>query len=262
MVGGVTLGGSAAAGLGFAQTQPAQDAAATVNGLAVTSSGNTITGAINGVTLNLSKEGATTVSVGADNAASITTAQNFVDAYNAVMKNVKLATSYDPASKVAGTLQGDQTMSSLASQLRGIAGASVSGLAGTPYDSLSQLGITSSRDGQLTLDRGKFTAALTANPTAVAQVFGKDDGVEGSGPADGIARQIQGFADNFSTNILSSRLKGFTSSLGRMDDKISHLEDLMSVREQTMKNQFAAMEKAVTQFRAQGTDLASQIANL
>ncbi len=259
--GAVTLGGTASAGFGFAETQPAQDAAATINGLAVTSSGNTIAGAINGVSLSLFKEGATTVTVGADNAASLTQAQKFVDAYNAVVKNVKLATSYDAATKTAGTLQGDQTMNSLASSLRNIAGSAVSGLGGA-YDSLSQLGITSARDGQLTLDQAKFSAALSADPNAVASVFGKDDGVEGGGPADGIARQIQAFANTFSSDIISSRLTGFTSSLGRMDDRIASLENLMDIREQTMKAQFAAMERAVTQFRAQGTDLASQLSGL
>lgn len=260
--GAITLGGTAAAGLGLADTQPGQDAAATINGLAVTSAGNSVSGAINGVTLNLAKEGATTITVGADNAASVTEAQKFVDAYNAVMKNVKLATSYDAATQTAGTLQGDQTMSGLASAMRNIAGSAVTSLAGGSYDSLAQIGITSARDGTLTLDKNAFSAALTADPEAVADVFGKDDGVTGNGPADGIARQLQGFADTYSTDILSSRLTGFTASLGRMDSKIASLETLMDLREQTLKAQFAAMEKAVTQFRAQGSDLASQLAGL
>ena len=38
----ITVGGTAAAGFGFATTQNGTDAAATVNGLAVTSSGNVI----------------------------------------------------------------------------------------------------------------------------------------------------------------------------------------------------------------------------
>jgi flagellar hook-associated protein 2 len=259
--GALTLGGTAAAGLGFAETQAGQDASATINGLVVTSAGNSIAGAINGVTLNLSKEGATTITVGADTASSVTGVQKFVDAYNAVMKNVKLATSYDVATQTAGTLQGDQTMSSLASQLRGIAGSSVTGLTGA-YDSLSQIGITSARDGTLTLDKNALSVALTADADAVRKVFGKDDGVTGFSSADGIARQIQGFADNFSTNILSSRMTGFTSSLKRMDDKIANLETLMDTREQTLRARFAAMDQAVTQFRAQGNDLASQISRL
>lgn len=260
--GTVTLGGSAAAGFGFATTQAGQDAAATVNGLAVTSSGNTIEGAINGVSLSLAKAGSTTVTVGADKGSSVTQAQKFVDAYNAVIKNVKLTTSYDAATSTAGTLQGDQTISSLGSQLRGIAGSAVTSLAGGAYDSLARIGITSSRDGTLTLDQNAFTAALAADPDAVASVFGADDGVAGSSAADGIARQIQGFANTFSSDILSSRLTGFTTSLGRMNDKIASLETIMDLKEQTLKAQFAAMERAVTQFRAQGRDLASQLAGL
>ena len=49
--------------------RPGTDAAATVNGLPVTSSGNVIEGAINGVSLSLTKIGSTTVTVGADTAA-------------------------------------------------------------------------------------------------------------------------------------------------------------------------------------------------
>lgn len=260
--GAMTLGGSAAAGFGFATTQAGQDAAATLNGLAVTSSGNQIDNAINGVSLSLSKVGSTTITVGADNASTLTTAQGFVDAYNALMKNVKLATSYDAATETAGTLQGDQTMSALASQLRNIAGSAVTSLSGTAYDSLAQIGITSSRDGTLTLDQAAFTKALTADPDAVRDVFGRDDGVTGTGPADGIARQLQGFANSFSTDILSSRLTGFTTQLGRMNDKIASLEVIMDMKEQTLKAQFQAMDSAVAKFKAQGTDLASQIAGL
>ena len=34
-----------------------------------------------------------------------------MDAYNAVVSNIKRATAYDAATETAGTLQGDQTMS-------------------------------------------------------------------------------------------------------------------------------------------------------
>lgn len=256
--GAIALGGDAAAGFGFATTQAGQDAQATVNGLAVTSAGNTIEGAINGVSLSLSKIGSTSITVGADNAASLKTAQAFVDAYNGLVGNVKKATAYDAATENAGTLQGDQTISSLAGQLRGIAGSAVAGLGGA-YDSLAQIGITAARDGTLTLDAGAFTAALTADPDAVATVFGHDDGDAAIGAGDGIARQIQAFASTFSTDILSARLTGYTSSLQRLDEKISGLEALMELKEQRLRAQWAAMEKAVSQFQAQGADLAARL---
>ena len=258
--GAMTLGGSAAADLGLATTQPGQDAAATINGLPVTSTGNVITGAIAGVDLALAKVGSTTVTVGSDTASALAKAKGFVDAYNALVRNVKLATSYDVATKTAGTLQGDQTMAALSGQLRGIAGGSVPGLGA--HDSLAQVGITSARDGTLTLDESAFTAALTADPTAVANLFGADDGVAGVGPADGLARQIQAFANTFSTETLAARLTGFTASLSRLDDRVTSLEALMDMREARLKAQFTAMNAAVAQFQAQGNDLATQFANL
>ncbi|MGE0028041.1 MAG: flagellar filament capping protein FliD [Thermoleophilia bacterium] len=257
----ITVGGTAAAGLGFATTQAGTDAAATVNGLAVTSSGNVIEGAINGVSLSLTKVGSTTVTVGADSAANLQKAQAFVDAYNGVVSNIKRATAYDAATQTAGTLQGDQTMSSLLGQLRGIAGSAVAGMP-DGYNSLAQIGITGSRDGTLTLDQGKFTAAITADPTAVQNVFGKDDGDGTSSPGDGIARQIQAFSNSFSTDIIAARLTGYTNSAKRMDDRIASLEAIMDLKEQTLKAQFAAMEKAVSQFQSQGANLSSQLASL
>ncbi len=94
--GAISLGGDAAAGFGFTTTQAAQDASATINGLVVTSSGNTITGAINDTTLTLGKVGSTTVTVGLDAEAAAGQAQAFVDAYNSLMANIRSATKFDP----------------------------------------------------------------------------------------------------------------------------------------------------------------------
>jgi len=259
--GAITLGGSAAAGFGFATTQAGLDAAATINGLAVTSSGNTIENAINGVSLTLSKTGSTTITVGADTAGAEAQAKAFVDAYNAVVSNIRAATSYDAATKTSGTLQGDGSITQLGGQLRSIAGSAIAGMGGM-YDSLAQIGITGSREGTLTLDSAKFQAALEADPDAVRDVFGRDDGDGEVGGADGIARQLQSFASTFSTDILSARLTGFTTSLTRLDDKIEGLEVLMDLKEQRLRAQFTAMEKAVALFQSQGQDLAARLGAL
>lgn len=259
--GTITLGGTAAAGFGFATTQAGLDAGATINGLAVTSSGNSIENAVNGVSLTLSKVGSTTITVGPDTAAAQKQAQTFVDAYNSLISNIKAATSYDAATKTAGTLQGDGSITQLGGQLRSIAGSAVEGLGGT-YDSLAQIGITGSREGTLTLDAAKFQAALAADPDAVRDVFGLDDGDAEVGATDGIARRLQSFTSTFSTDILSARLTGFTTSLTRLDDKIENLEVLMDLKEQRLRAQFTAMEKAVALFQSQGQDLAARLGAL
>jgi flagellar hook-associated protein 2 len=260
--GGMTVTSDAglATALGMTTTQAAQDAAATVNGLSVTSSGNSISGAIAGVTLSLANAGSTVVNVGLDGKAIEGKVKEFVDAYNALIDNIQKATKYDIATKTKGTLQGDQTMTSFLGQLRGIAGAAVTSLSGA-YDSLAQIGITTATDrsGKLVLNSATFQTALAASSAAVADVFGKDDGSGVADAGDGIAFQLYSLADSFSTDVMGGRLKGFTDQLGRMDKKIADLEVVMDLKEKNLRQKFAAMEKAVSTLRAQGSDLAARL---
>jgi flagellar capping protein FliD len=82
------------------------------------------------------------------------------------------------------------------------------------------------------------------------------------GATDGIARRLQSFTSTFSTDILSARLTGFTSSLSRLDDKIENLEVLMDLKERRLRAQFTAMERAVALFQSQGQDLAARLGAL
>jgi flagellar hook-associated protein 2 len=258
----VTSDGGQAAALGLATTQPGQDAAATVNGLPVTSSGNVISGAIAGVDLSLVKLGSVTVNVGTDKKAIQDRVQAFVDAYNTVLQDTGALTKYDPATKTKGTLQGDQTITGFSGQLRGLAGSQVGALDGLPLDALAQIGITSDRSGRLTLDATALGTALDDDPQAVANVFTKDNGDGKVDTDDGIAVRIADFANSFSSNTLSARLSGYTSQLAQMDKKNSDLEALMTIKETRLRQQFSAMDVAVAQLQAQGADLASRLAAL
>jgi flagellar hook-associated protein 2 len=259
--GAITLGGDAAAGFGFAATQAAQDASATINGLTVTSAGNTISGAIADTTIGLGRVGSTTITVGLDTDAATKEAEAFVEAYNNLMSNIARSTSYDANTKVAGALQGDQSINQIAARLRSVAGSAVAGLGGA-HDSLAQIGITAARDGTLTLDKTKFSQAVTIDAAAVRAVFGRDDGVEGVGGSDGIARQINTLAVSLADEVLSSRLSGYSSSLQRLDDRIAGLEQMMVLREKTLKAQWAAMERAVSALQNQGSQLAARLGAL
>lgn len=259
--GAITLGGDAAAGFAFATTQAAQDASATINGLTVTSAGNTISGAIADTTITLGTVGATTISVGLDSDAAVEQAKGFVDAYNSLMSNIRRSTAYDAESKVAGALQGDQAVNQVSARLRAVAGSAVAGLGGA-HDSLAQIGITSARDGTLSLDAATFTQALATDPAGVRAVFGRDDGVDGAGPGDGIARQINALATSLSGEVLTSRLSGYTASLKRLDDRIAGLEEMMVLKEKTLKNQWQAMERAVSALQSQGTQLFARLGSL
>lgn len=249
-----TLGGDAAPGLNMTTTQTGQDATVHINGLTVTRPTNTITDAIDGVSLTLTAQGQTTVDVGLDTDAATAEARGFVDAYNNLMRNLRAVSAYDPASGTAGTLQGDQTINQIAGQLRTVAGSAVSGADGA-HTTLASIGITSGRDGLLRLDEDAFAAALNQNPDGVRAVFGRDDGIAGVGAGDGIARRLGAIADDLATNSIGARNANYASTLGRIDKKIADMEQFMSLREQTLRGQWQAMERAVSQINGQGAFL-------
>ncbi len=164
------------AGLGvgknLSESQVARNAVVTVDGITVTKSSNTITDAIQGVTLNLTKTnpGATVGLTVATDASSIKEAvSGFVEAFNSLNKTIRDLTAYDPTTKRAGALQGDSSALSALSQIRRTLAQSLSG--SMERTSLSQIGVTFQRDGTLSLDDKKLETAIAQDIESVAALF-------------------------------------------------------------------------------------------
>lgn len=152
------------------QTAAATDAALTINGVNVTSSDNSISDAIEGVSLDLKEVGSSTVSVSQNRTLARTAVNDFVDSYNSLMSTVNGLTGYNPDTQVAGILNGDSGIRSLVSQIRRTIADEVDGLTG-PYTNLSALGIATQNDGTLLLDDSKLNDALDNNFDDVAALF-------------------------------------------------------------------------------------------
>lgn len=150
----------------LSQTVAAQNASAVIDGIAISKSSNTISDAIEGVTLTLLKENtpsATTFSVSRDTAGVQTSVQSFVKAYNDLNKTVTDLSKYDAANKKASLLTGEATIRSLQSQLRGVFNTSLS-TAGGGLSTLSEIGIAFQADGTLKLDTARLNTVLN-DPT-------------------------------------------------------------------------------------------------
>lgn len=162
---------SAGAGLNLSQTQAAQDAALTIDGLAITRAGNSIDDAIPGVTLVLKSltDTPTSLGVSADNAGVSTAIASFVAGYNGAMSTLTALTKYDATTKTASILTGDSTVRLIQNQLRTLVGGSLGN--GGRFDTLSQIGVSFQADGTLALDAAKLQTALTTDSDAVAQLF-------------------------------------------------------------------------------------------
>ncbi|MBV8659845.1 MAG: flagellar filament capping protein FliD [Burkholderiales bacterium] len=156
------------------QTQAAQDANLVVNGVAITKSSNTISDAIQGVTLTLLKSQATgtaptTISVSRDSSGIVKAAQSMVSSYNDLAKQLNTLTAYDSSTNTAGTLLGDTAVQSIQQQIRSVMNGVLNS---NTYSNLSQLGITFQKDGTLALDTGVLQTAVNTNVGAVMAAFG------------------------------------------------------------------------------------------
>lgn len=169
--------------------QNGQDAQIKVNGLTINRASNTIDDVITGVTLNLKKEGATSMAIDVDQDAIVKAVKEFVDQYNSTMSFIQDSIKYDTETKKKGALFGETTLIYLQSEIRGYLSKTVSGvdksvnqlaLVGVSTGSYNS-GIENAKSGTLVLDESKLRKALDEHFDDVMKLFGaKIDNVAAS----------------------------------------------------------------------------------
>ena len=154
--------------------QSAQDAVVQIDNSTVTKTSNSITDAIQGVTLNLTQadsSNAVTLSVSTDSDGLTEKIKNFANAYNDVNAFLADQFTFDPKIRKAGVLLADSTVRSLQVLLRNIVSGSVPGLAAGKTN-LSQIGVTSdSKTGALKVNDSALTSAISSDPEGVRRLF-------------------------------------------------------------------------------------------
>jgi flagellar hook-associated protein 2 len=156
---------TAGAGKNLTLNQVAQDASLSVNGVAQTSASNAGVSIASGVTLNLFQVGSTTVSVSQNTAAIQSAAQNFVDAYNALVATT--TSLIRPGGALAGgvtTTAGQLLRSMNDTDLQSFTGVG-------SMTSLARMGITPKADGTLSLDANALQAAVASNAPGTVAVL-------------------------------------------------------------------------------------------
>ncbi len=153
------------------QNVAAQNANFTVNGIAITKTSNSVTDAIDGVTLTLNKEttAPATLTVARDTTAVTDAVTAFVKAYNDVYSAAKNSSTY----KSKSALEGDATLRSIQAELRSIAAAAVTG--GT-LTQMFDAGLSFTATGTLQLDSAKLSNAMGTNFNDVASLFNSTTG--------------------------------------------------------------------------------------
>ncbi|WP_031404964.1 flagellar filament capping protein FliD [Thiomonas sp. FB-Cd] len=172
---------SASTSGGMSQSQAAQNASVSINGLAITSATNTVSGAIPGVSLNLLQaSGSSTLTVANDSSAFVTSVQSFVTAFNSTMSTLNQLTAFNGGTGTSGSsgqsgpLIGNAGIQTLRTQLLNlISGQGIGTTPGSSYTSLGAVGLSLAQDGTLVLNSGTLNQALSGDYNAVAGLFGQ-----------------------------------------------------------------------------------------
>ena len=236
--------------------QNAQDAMFTLNGVAMSRSGNVVTDALEGVTLKLNSTSVTPVNIGvsfdaADIAAS---AKNFVAAYNVLTEFIDTATG--PKIKdndLSGTLQNDSSVRRLKTSLRSTLTAKSSSFSGNATH-WSVLGISLDRNGVLQLDESKFKATFEKNPGDVVKAMSNNASQpyiysnSPSGLAGDMARAVYGMVR--STGSVSQVESAYEGKLTRLATEQTKLDKQIESVSARYEKQFSALNAVLAEFKA------------
>jgi flagellar hook-associated protein 2 len=243
----------------YTELRPAQDALVNVAGYPTTSATNTLSGVIDGVTLNLAsaKEGTTvSVTVGYDKDAAKDKIKSFVTAYNSLRSMMTRLGGYDSTTKTGGPMLGDSILSGIDAELRRTLSSPVAE-AGAAVQTLASIGITSSaKDGTLSIDDTKLDAALASDFDGVARLFGNTE----TGVAAKLHSQITDrLADGAAIDTRNKNLKDEQRALTKKKDAI----DLrMQIVQQTYLKQFTRLDTLLSSLSSTSAYLSQQIDSL
>ena len=233
------------------QTLAAQNASLTVNGIAITSASNTVSGAIQGVALTLKNTTATAASltVARDTAAIGTAASGFVDAYNALASQIKSRSAYGSAGSEGGVLAGDSALRAMQDQLRNIF---ITPATGGTLNSLSQVGITSKADGSLALDSSALNSAIAADYDDVVNLFSS---------SSGFATRMDAWATSALSagGLIDSRTESLKSFVKDRNEEVDRLENRMLALQKKYTAEYTNLNLMLSSMNSTSTFLTQQL---
>lgn len=260
----------------FAVLQTAQDARVKIDGVEIARSRNTISDAIDGLTLTLTKgpeEGETSlkgqVRINNDTSAAKAAIERFVEAYNEANSTIRSLTAFDVASSTTSTLTGDSTVRNIQQQLRGLVGSHFANLGGA--GSLAEIGITSagvsvnadggvafdnSRAGDLTIDSARLEAALNDPSRNVTGLFTSENGF-----ATRLGASLESILDS-RTGAIATRTDSLNNTIKSMEERYAALDAKLITVEERYRLQFSKLDSLLAGLQQTSTYLSQQLANL
>jgi len=237
----------------------AQNAKFSIDGLAMESKTNKVEGAIPEVTLDLvaaDDKKSITVKVAQDQDGVTANVKKFVTAYNNLINTTNSLTRVtkvgEDGKPLTGGLVGDSSVRSI---LSGIQNELISAGSGNGVRILSDLGISTQKDGTLAIDDKKLKTTLDTNFDAVGEFFTGETG---------LMKRLDSRVDGFSQagGILAQRVSGLESTnadIKAQREKLTLRIESISAR---LYSQFNAMDTIVAQLSSTSSWLESTLSSL
>lgn len=226
----------------------AQDAVFTLNGATIHRSSNTVTDLVPSVRISLQKAGASaTVTVSKDRDTVKNRIKDLVSAFND-LNDVFRANTNPDTKDTTGVLYGDSTLRQAQFKVRGVLDTRLTGT-GSAYDSLASIGITTGRDGRLSVDDAKLTAALNADYDGVISLF--------TTASTGIAVKAREVATSIGDNSVRLRTTGIQSRIRSINAQVNNLEDRLDDYIEQLRKKYSALDSLAGRLQAQGSALST-----
>lgn len=239
----------------------AQNAKLSIAGLAddIERSSNTISDLIPGISFKLNAIGTVNISTSVDTENTSSVVNDFVDTLNEVVSYIKendliSTTQNGKETKIVyGSLSSTSIDENVLSALR--ASLSNSRTSGGSVNILSELGITTKRDGTLAFDENKFKEALVKDSNSVERIFtnlGED-----LGGVNGKIYQLTGF-----NAVIDQGINTLSNQISDTNNKISSIESSLAKYEARLTRKYAGLESLVGKLNAQSSSLISLLGSM
>lgn len=229
---------------GFSEITEATDASLIVHGFTATSSSNSVSDVIDGITLELTGVGTAIVDSRRDLESLKESVNEFVSKYNSLIETT--------TEQANSGLQGDQLPRGIESQLRTAFLGAVDlgdGDSATPLE----LGFSFDRYGALSLDSSSFEAALESGVNRYVEAFSKAD--------TGLSTRFSDILNEYTKagGIIDTREDGVDTRKNSIDDQIDRLEYRIEITNARLRRQYTAMDLAVSNLNNTSGFLANRL---
>jgi flagellar hook-associated protein 2 len=243
--------------LSFTQAASGANGSLTVDGVPVSSTSNTVTGAIPGVTLNLAGAApaqTVTLTLAPDASQASTAINAFVSAWNKVIGDINAQFNVSSNGTGGGPLETDNNLRNIQDQLLSAVTYAISGNNGLV--NLASIGVNMNTDGTLSVDSGTLTNALSGNYAAVQNLL---QGTSGVGSF--LSNALSQITDPTQGSITLD-LQGLSQTSSDLGTQISTMQAQLATQTQALTQQYAQMQTTLDEMPQLQNEINAQLTGL